>query len=606
MSGANVAGNLASGYPITDILRLLLASLRIEAILQGSTVSQKRERLVEMTNGLGLEDAYGAAIKRIKAQDGDKSRLGIEALMWITYAERPLKADELCHALAIELPPTSAMVIWTTDRIDFNADNVPSMAAVVGCCQGLVTVDKEGSCVRLIHSTLQEYLSHRANIFGKPHSKIGESCLAYLNSRHVKSLSTYSSTAAKEIPFLEYSSLNWGTHVKREPSEHSGSHGFWVFFNNYKGHISTKLLLGQPRYQLRHPGAGLQLNMLDCASYFGNVELVAVLIKFHAASINKGRFGGYTPLIWAAQNGHEQVVKLLLERGRVNPDKRDEDGETPISHAARNGHAGVVKILLALQNVNPNNPSLCNKPPLSHAAQNGHEEVVKVLLKCKDVNPDQPSYDGQTPLAHAARAGHEGIVKILLRSEKVIPDSHDGRGIRPLSYAAKSGHVGVVEMLLRHPAVCPDKPCRYYGRTAFSYAVEKGYEGVVRRLLGREEVNPDKLDSGGRTPLSYAAWCGREEVVKILLRCHGVNPDKASYDGQTPLSYAAQKGHEGVAKLLLGREEVNPDKPDNHAKTPLICSSGRTSGTGEITTRAGRCRSQHGRSYRPNAPRIFS
>jgi len=39
-----------------------------------------------MINGLELGDVYGATIERIKAQDGDKSRLGMAALMWISYA----------------------------------------------------------------------------------------------------------------------------------------------------------------------------------------------------------------------------------------------------------------------------------------------------------------------------------------------------------------------------------------------------------------------------------------------------------------------------------------------------------------------------------------
>ena len=37
-----------------------------------------------MTDGLGLEDVYGATIERIKAQGGDKSRLGIVALTRIS------------------------------------------------------------------------------------------------------------------------------------------------------------------------------------------------------------------------------------------------------------------------------------------------------------------------------------------------------------------------------------------------------------------------------------------------------------------------------------------------------------------------------------------
>jgi len=69
-----------------------------------------------MTNGLELGDVYGATIERVKAQDGDKSRLGMAALMWISHAERPLQADELCHALAVQLG-CSAVTIWVV-RVD--------------------------------------------------------------------------------------------------------------------------------------------------------------------------------------------------------------------------------------------------------------------------------------------------------------------------------------------------------------------------------------------------------------------------------------------------------------------------------------------------------
>ena len=76
-----------------------------------------------MTNGLELEDVYGATIERIKVQDGDKSRLGMGALMWISHAERALRADELCHVLAIQLGST-----------DFDGGNIPSISTLVNCC----------------------------------------------------------------------------------------------------------------------------------------------------------------------------------------------------------------------------------------------------------------------------------------------------------------------------------------------------------------------------------------------------------------------------------------------------------------------------------------
>ena len=106
-----------------------------------------------MGDGLGLGDAYCATIERIKAQGGGKGRLGMEALMWVSHAERPLMVDELCHALAVELGSTN-----------FNAENVPSISTLISCCQGLITVDKEASTVRLIHFTLKEYLSDRKSV----------------------------------------------------------------------------------------------------------------------------------------------------------------------------------------------------------------------------------------------------------------------------------------------------------------------------------------------------------------------------------------------------------------------------------------------------------
>jgi len=186
-----------------------------------------------MTNGLELEDVYGATIERIRAQDGDKSRLGMAALMWISHAERPLRADELCHALAVQIGST-----------DFDAGNVPSMSTLVNCCQGLITVDKEASTVRLIHFTLQEYLFSHPDIFCKPDSAMGEICLTYLNSKSVKAISTDPSPDTQNAPFLEYCSAYWGVHGRRELSGCGRLLALELLKENYS-QISTRSLLAQ-------------------------------------------------------------------------------------------------------------------------------------------------------------------------------------------------------------------------------------------------------------------------------------------------------------------------------------------------------------------------
>ena len=83
--------------------RFLLASLHIEAILRSTTVARRKKTLKSIKDGVGLGDAYGATLERIKAQDEERAILAMAALMWICYSERPLHVDELCQALAVEI-----------------------------------------------------------------------------------------------------------------------------------------------------------------------------------------------------------------------------------------------------------------------------------------------------------------------------------------------------------------------------------------------------------------------------------------------------------------------------------------------------------------------
>jgi len=396
-----------------------------------------------MTNGLELGDVYGATIERIKAQDGDKSRLGMTALMWVSHAERPLQANELCHALAVQLGST-----------DFDGGNIPSMSTLVNCCQGLIAVDKEASIVRLIHFTLQEYLSAHLDLFIKPHSAMAEICLTYLNSQQVKALSTTHSPDVRNTPFLQYCSVYWGVHAKRELSEEGKSLALELLKEHYS-QISTELLLAHTNLYLKRHDTCASLSGLHCASFFGIAEVVVALIEVGGSDINREGYQGCTPLSWAAYNGHEEVVKILLGCGEVHPNKVDTLGRTPLLRAALNGHEGVIKLLLAREDASPDKPDADGQTPLLFAAERGYEGVVKILLGREEVNPDRPSIFGSTPLLCAARAGHDGIVKILLGREEVNPDTVNRWGGTPLSYATKRGHEKVVEILQSRKVVAP-------------------------------------------------------------------------------------------------------------------------------------------------------
>ena len=175
------------------VSRFLLVFLSIETILQEPTIYRRRQKLRTMKNGLDLGEAYAAMLGRIKAEGGEKARLGMAVLMWISHSRRPLQVDELCHAIAIRIGSN-----------DLDHDDIPAISTLLDCCQGLVTVDKGGSTVRLIHFTLQEHLRTHPDLFDRADSTMAETCLTYLNFQHVKDLPAGSSPYPRDTPFIKY------------------------------------------------------------------------------------------------------------------------------------------------------------------------------------------------------------------------------------------------------------------------------------------------------------------------------------------------------------------------------------------------------------------
>jgi len=387
-----------------------------------------------MTDGLGLGDAYDATSGRIKGQGGGKARLGMATLMWVSYAERPLKVDELCYALAVEIRSSN-----------LNSDSVPSIRTLLACCQGLVAVDREASVVRLIHFTFQEYLRVRPELFGRAHAAMSETCLSYLNSPQVKALSASPSPDLQETPFLEYSSLYWGMHARRVLSGPAKLLALRLF-EDYNHHISIKILLKSQRLysHLVSFDKPSLFTGLHCTSVFGVVEMVASFVRVESYDINRKDCVGNTPLVWADLEGHEGVVEVLLGRDDVDPNKPDRYGQTPISCAAMNGHEGVVRTLLEQDDVDPNEPDSDNRTPLLWASSNGHGEVAKILLERSDISPDKPDILGRGPLQWAALNKHKELAKMLRDRGKVNPDKPDGSSPAPLWRAAQPYNPGAV------------------------------------------------------------------------------------------------------------------------------------------------------------------
>ena len=162
----------------------------------------------------------------------DRAALGLKVLMWVLNSERPILAQELSHALGVEI-----------GSADLDPENVPAIQTLLASSLGLVTVEASSSTVRLVHFTLQEHLSRDRALFHSPHSTIAEVCLTYLNFGSVWGLSPTLDSAPSTMPLLEYASIHWGVHARRGMTENIKALALRLL-DRFDEHISAKLLVG--------------------------------------------------------------------------------------------------------------------------------------------------------------------------------------------------------------------------------------------------------------------------------------------------------------------------------------------------------------------------
>lgn len=105
---------------------------------------------------------------------------------------------------------------------------------------------------------------------------------------------------------------------------------------------------------------------------------------------------GNTPLIWAADAGHVDVVQALLSKG-VSINHRGFLGATAVARVCRNGHVGVLAALLQNAACDPNIANDKMQSPLHFAAFKRKPELVSALLAHHTINPFVLDRKGRTP-----------------------------------------------------------------------------------------------------------------------------------------------------------------------------------------------------------------
>ncbi|MCJ8728373.1 hypothetical protein PDJAM_G00003830 [Pangasius djambal] len=186
---------------------------------------------------------------------------------------------------------------------------------------------------------------------------------------------------------------------------------------------------------------------LHTACSIGQYDVVAECIRRDKVDVDGKNLGGWTPLMYAAYIGHDNVVNLLLESG-VSVNASTAKGLTPLMLAASCGNESIAYFLLQ-QGAELERKDGRGWTALLHSTSTGHQQMVKFLLDNNaNANIKEPVF-GFTPLMEAAASGHEIIVQYLLdRGARVEERNFKGETARVL--AMMYGHTKIASLIDMH------------------------------------------------------------------------------------------------------------------------------------------------------------
>ncbi|KAI5360405.1 Putative P-loop containing nucleoside triphosphate hydrolase [Septoria linicola] len=311
-----------------------------------------------------LEETYINTLERIPIASKPWVR---QALMWLSYAHRPLTLDELAEAVAIEIGQS------------FMDDScrIKPPQRLLRLCQGLVAHNITTNTVLLAHSSIKATLESTA---------LRQSPVAdfWMDRKlaapiMIRKLLTYilmkdfgnATCSSKEFrkffrsyPLLDYASTMWAIHA----CTHARSGGP---FQQEEMQLML-ILLANPE----DTGAGQHFKFW---------------IRTILGDMSEGNLvQNATPLYYASSYGLAPIVEIMLVNGLVGlgttktPShidwKSGRYSSTPLQVAAYRGHADVVELLLR-HGADPNSRDIEETSCLEWAVSGHHRRVAELLLQ---------------------------------------------------------------------------------------------------------------------------------------------------------------------------------------------------------------------------------
>lgn len=365
---------------VLTLFRFLLAELQVIQLMQCKSTRRLQNALRAISSGTSTyESAYQNAMDRIQSQDKRVCELATNAISILAYAERPLSAQELVHALSVDLDYHESSGNELGKMVDlqlemdsigiYDPDLMPTIEDVLAASAGLITHQTDSGIVRLVHKTTKEYLMSeggRQKWFPQAQFTIAAICLIYSQAFEG------SGDDVAHWPFLDYAQKHYGHHIMAQQALENGE-GTAIdrpvneesALDQSPSGIRAQQLIGQIGLARMAQELSGTEDLLVVACEKNQLNFARVLLSTKQYSRSAGQSAGSETdspyasvqatraidraLLAAAQNGSLELFDLLLKHG-ADPMIQDKiyenEGKSLLAVAASLGHHEVVSYIL--------------------------------------------------------------------------------------------------------------------------------------------------------------------------------------------------------------------------------------------------------------------
>jgi ankyrin repeat protein len=144
----------------------------------------------------------------------------------------------------------------------------------------------------------------------------------------------------------------------------------------------------------------------------GSLQVVKYLAEEAGADVQCTGPDGKTALMWAAAEGHVDVVDYLLCSQDIDIDAKTAKRETALDAACLKGRLEIARLLVAA-GARVNSEAINEWGALVSAASGGHLQVVKYLVEEAGADVRWADCNGRTALNMAADKGHGDVAEYL-------------------------------------------------------------------------------------------------------------------------------------------------------------------------------------------------